>query len=196
MAQFECEICKEGFEQRSRYERHLASSHPQRAASAADVGKALAGIEFPANKRDLVAHASRSLAPDSSVVRLIKKLPPRAYRDAAEVGAALGEVKGPGRVRSSAEAARAEPPSRRGGRMAASAAPSAAAVAKLLGGIEFPKTKAGLRAYARRHRDQVDEPDEVLKRLAALPERSYRSMADVARALGSSVSRARRARAR
>ena len=45
--QFECSICGHGFEQKSRLERHMATSHPPQAPSAADVENVLSGIEYP-----------------------------------------------------------------------------------------------------------------------------------------------------
>ncbi|HJY14480.1 MAG TPA: hypothetical protein VJ225_00525 [Nitrososphaeraceae archaeon] len=36
-SQFNCSICGDGFEQKSRLERHIATSHPPSAPSAADV---------------------------------------------------------------------------------------------------------------------------------------------------------------
>ena len=38
-SQFTCQICCQGFEQKSRLERHILTSHPNPAPSAADVGK-------------------------------------------------------------------------------------------------------------------------------------------------------------
>ncbi len=57
MAQFDCEICGKEFEQRSRYERHKMTSHPERATSAADVEAAIKGIEFPKTRQQLVDFA-------------------------------------------------------------------------------------------------------------------------------------------
>jgi hypothetical protein len=51
MAQFTCEICGDGFEQRSRFERHMATSHPEKAPSASDVEKVLSGTQYPRTKR-------------------------------------------------------------------------------------------------------------------------------------------------
>jgi len=54
--QFTCAICDDGFEQRSRLERHMATSHPPSAPSAADVEKALSGIQYQKSKEGLVGN--------------------------------------------------------------------------------------------------------------------------------------------
>jgi hypothetical protein len=61
MAQFTCSICGDGFEQKSRLERHLSTSHPLRAHSAADIEKVLAGIQYPKSKQGLVQYVSEKL---------------------------------------------------------------------------------------------------------------------------------------
>jgi hypothetical protein len=53
-AQFTCNICGDGFEQKSRLERHMATAHPPQAPSAADIEEALAGIHYPKTKEELV----------------------------------------------------------------------------------------------------------------------------------------------
>jgi hypothetical protein len=54
--QFKCEIwVGDGFERKSRLERHMATSHTKRAPSAADMEKALSGIKYPKTKNELVA---------------------------------------------------------------------------------------------------------------------------------------------
>lgn len=92
MAQFVCDICGEGFEQQSRYERHLMTSHPARAPSAADLEKALAGVEFPLSKQGLLDSAREDA--DENVLQILRELPGRQYRDSAEVARALGEIRG------------------------------------------------------------------------------------------------------
>jgi hypothetical protein len=179
MSQFVCALCGEGFEQKSRYERHMASSHPPRAVSAADLEEALVGIDFPKSKPELVEYASRRLPPESEVLRVLKALPGRVYRDAAEVGVAFGEAKAPGHPRSAKQVAASEPPGRRGGRAAATEAVSAAAVAKILGGVDFPKTKAELLEHADKNRMRVADSDGVLQVIERFPNRRYTSMADV-----------------
>ena len=93
MAQFVCPYDGEVFEQKSRYERHLASAHPPSAPSAADVEKALAGIDYPKSRDELVAYAGARLQADSPVLELIRSLPDRVYHDAADVARGLGEIK-------------------------------------------------------------------------------------------------------
>jgi len=71
-----------------------------------------------------------------------------------------------------------------GGRVAATRAPSAAAIARLLGGIDFPKSRAGIVAYAQEHKDRVQNPEEALAVLRHIPARQYVTMADVTTGLG------------
>ena len=51
MAQFTCSICGDGFEQKSRLQRHIETSHPPQAPSAADVEKVLGWNRLSKNKR-------------------------------------------------------------------------------------------------------------------------------------------------
>lgn len=41
MAQFNCIVCGDGFEQKSRLLRHIETSHPPQAPSAADIEKSI-----------------------------------------------------------------------------------------------------------------------------------------------------------
>jgi len=59
MAQFTCSVCGDGFEQKSRLQRHIDTAHPPQAPSAADIEKILAGIDYPKTKDDLVQYSSR-----------------------------------------------------------------------------------------------------------------------------------------
>jgi hypothetical protein len=185
MAQFKCEICGDGFEQKSRLERHMETAHPERAPSAADLEKALAGIRYPSTKEELAAYASREGPLDNELQKLVESLPSRTYRDAAEVAVALGEVKKKQGIRSAREVAESEAPSAKGGRAAAASATSAAAVAKAPAGVDFPKKKDELKEYAQRHvlESGIDDPRAIVDMIGTLPDREYHSMSDVEKSL-------------
>ena len=154
MAQFTCYVCGDSFEQKSRFDRHMATSHPERASSAADIEKALSGIQYPKTREELVKYAAGRVS-DEELMNLIKSLPTRQYRDSAEVAIALGEVKQRQRVRSLEEVARTEAPSTKGGRTAAAMSVSAATIAKVLSGADFPKNRDELKDYAQKHLTEV-----------------------------------------
>jgi len=176
MAQYECPICGQGFEQRSAYRRHMQTSHPEQAPSAADVEGALAGIALPATRDELVRHARDGGHDD--IATLLAELPARHYRDAAEVARAFGELR-------SHQDKPNHQPSARGGRRALESL-SAARLAALFEGIHFPAT----------HQDLVDHvqaraDDKERAAIGRLPERTYHDMSDVARAFGQSHRRSR-----
>jgi hypothetical protein len=188
-SQFTCTICGDGYNQKSRLDRHMATSHPPSAPSAANVEKVLAGIRYPKTKRDLVLYASQHISKASkSLIELIKSLPERSYRDSAEVAIALGELKSAKRVRSAKEVAISEKPSNKGGRAAVtSPLISAAGIANVLAGIKFPRTKDDLVEYAGYHLDnrvEVEYTNEVLSFLNKLPTKEYSNMAEVEHEIG------------
>lgn len=178
-AQFKCEICGDGFDQKSRFERHMATSHPEKAQSAADVEKALSGIQYPKTKEELVQFASVQIS-DKDLLNLIQSLPTRYYRDSAEVAIAIGEAKSK-HMRSETEAARIEQPSKAGGRAAATASVSAATIAKVLSGVDFPKNKVELRDHAQRKMTEVAvaDPQGIISMIDRLPDKRFQSMANV-----------------
>lgn len=183
-AQFRCEICGDGFDQKSRFERHMATSHPERAPSAVDIEQALSGIQYPRTREDLVNYASGRVS-DEELMNIIKSLPTREYRDSAEVAIALGEVKKRQEVRSAEEVAKTETPGTKGGRAAATSV-SAATVAKVLSGVDFPKNKGELRDYAQKHMTEVEvaDPQGIIGVIDKLPDREYENMADVEKSVG------------
>jgi hypothetical protein len=173
MAQFTCEICGDGFEQKSRFERHMATSHPKRAPSAADIEKALSGIQYPRTKKEIFSYASGRVA-DEELMNIIKSLPTREYRDSADVAIALGEVKRKQGIRNAEEVANTEAPGAKGGRAAATTSVSAAAVAKVLSGIGFPMNKSELKDYAQKHMTDMKEltdPQRIISVIDSLPDR-------------------------
>ena len=72
---------------------------------------------------------------------------------------------------------------KRGGRAAATKSTSAAAIAKMLSGIKFPKNKNELVECAKGNKDKVDNAASVIDTVKELPTRTYRSMTDVEEAL-------------
>lgn len=60
--------------------------------SAADIEKALSGIQYPKAKKGLVQYTSQNVSTiDQELFDLIKSLPERTYRDSAKVATALGD---------------------------------------------------------------------------------------------------------
>jgi len=118
---------------------------------------------------------------------LIKSLPPRTYRDSADVAIALGELKSGKKVRTAAEVQASEQPSKKGGRAAViSSSISAATIAKVLSGIDFPKSKDGLKEYAKENisKAEVEDIEALLNVFDELPSKEYTNMADVEREVG------------
>jgi hypothetical protein len=94
LSQFNCSICGDGFEQKSRLLRHINTSHPPHATSAADIEKVLAGIDYPKTKDDLVQYSSQKmLTIENELFNLITSLSSRTYRDSADVAVALSELR-------------------------------------------------------------------------------------------------------
>jgi hypothetical protein len=141
-SQFTCQICGQGYEQKSRLERHLITSHPEPAPSAADVEKTISGIRFPKSKDEIISYimSNQEIKIKEDMLDLIKNLPERTYRDSAEVAIAIGEIKSGKKVRSAEEVEYTEPPSEKGGRRASTTSISAATLAKALSGIDLPQT--------------------------------------------------------
>src|SRR5919197_5918959 len=190
MSQFSCSICGQGFEQKSRLERHMATSHPPQAPSAADVQKVLSGIQYPKSKQDLVQYVTQKVSTvGQDLFDLIQSLPSRTYRDSADVAVALGELKSGREIRTAEEISKSEQPSKKGGRTATTSSISAAAIAKVLSGIDFPKRKDSLKEYAKKNilNVEVADPNAILNVIDRLPEREYNNMADVEKSIGSII---------
>lgn len=166
MAQFNCPICNEGFEQKSRLESHMMTSHPEQAPSAADMEAALKDADFPMSKDEIVAFASGK----KRSMKLLEQLPDREYRDAAEVARALGEIK-------SKKEAPSHQPSKLGGKRAMES-PSAAKIASLFEGVSFPASAEDLKDHAR---DKAKADESTLKIVERFRSKTYNDMSDVAK---------------
>ena len=120
---------------------------------------------------------------------MIKSLPSRTYRDSADVAIALGELKSGKEIRSAKEVEAAEQPSKKGGMAAAKTSISAAAIAKVFAGIDFPKRKDGLKEHAKKNISNVEVADAnaILNVIDKLPDREYNDMADVEKSVGSVI---------
>ena len=70
-----------------------------------------------------------------------------------------------------------------GGRAAATKSTSAAAIAKMLSGIQFPKNKNELIECVKGNKDKVDNSESIINTVKELPTKTYRGMADVEEAL-------------
>lgn len=169
MAQYRCDICGAEFDTRSEYRRHMQTSHPERAPSAADLERALSGIEYPAQQDALAKHARKR--GEDEIADILQQLPEKDYRDAAEVARAFGSLR-------SHEDKPDHQPSARGG-AAALKAPSAARFASLFRGLRFPASREDLQGHTSR-----DASEDEMETIRKLPERTYRDMSDVAKAYG------------
>jgi hypothetical protein len=166
----------------------MATSHPPQASSSADVERVLSGIKYPKPKEGLVQYASQKVSTTGQeLFDLIKSLPERTYRDSAEVAIALGELKSGRKVRSAEKVEASKQPSKRGGRIAVkSSSISAATIAKVLSGIDFPQSKDSLKQYVKDHisKAEVEDAEAVLDIMDDLPVREYTNMADVEHEVG------------
>jgi len=67
-------------------------TQPSRSITAAELEKALAPVEFPKSKAELIKVTSRQITMDAPIEQALESIPERVYQSAAEVAAAFGEV--------------------------------------------------------------------------------------------------------
>ena len=152
---------------------------PVSALDVSEIERALAGIEFPKRKRDLLEFAAARVPEDRDVLRTIQALPERIYRDAADVMSGLREIDPAQQSRSAMAIEAGDRPSPHGGDVAVDQARTLAALVEILRGIDYPCSKAELSSYARLHQDRVPEASRVLDGLARLPDLRYGGLAEV-----------------
>jgi hypothetical protein len=185
-SQFTCQICGQGYEQKSRLERHMLTSHPEPAPSAADVEKALSGINYPKSREEIISYASRQQETlKEDLFDLIQNLPERTYRDSAEVAIALGEIKSGKKIRSAKVVENTESPSKKGGKKAATFVISAATLAKALSGIDLPQSNENINKYISKNIAKMDKgiQTDIIKIFKRLPKKDYKDMADIEKEL-------------
>jgi hypothetical protein len=97
-----------------------------------------------------------------------------------------GELKSGKGFRSAKQAVETEQPSKKGGKAAVESSVSAAAIAKALAGINFPKTKGSLNEYARKHisKVRIDNPKAILSIIDQIADRKYNDMSEVEQEIG------------
>lgn len=171
MARHRCDICGARFDTLSEYRRHMQTSHPDRAPSAADLEHALSGVDYPASRDGLARHARDRGAEE--IAEIVEALPDRDYHDAADVARAFGGLR-------AREDKPTDQPGKRGGAAAMrTRSISAARFASLFSGIDFPASAGDLKSHAR---GAASDPEMDL--ISRLPDRRYRDMADVVKAFG------------
>ena len=184
--QFTCQICGQEFEQKSRLERHVLTSHPEPAPSAADLEKALSGISYPKSREEIISYASRQqVTLKGALFDLIQNLPKRTYRDSAEVLIALGEIKSGKKVRNANVVKNAESPSKKGGKKAATSVISAATLAKTLSGIDLPQSNENIIKHVKKNIAKMDKgiQTDIMKIFKRLAKKDYKDMADIEKEL-------------
>ncbi len=153
--------------------------------SAADLQTYLKGMDYPAGKRDLIAHARKNNAPED-VIAALEGFGERTYQSAADVSVEFGKesrterpVETATRSGKTGAAVGERPPETR--RRAPSLAHlSAADLQVYLKGMDYPADKQNLITHAR----GMNAPEDVIAALELFSERTYQSAADVGAEFG------------
>jgi hypothetical protein len=184
LAQFLCPFCSKGFEQKSKIRRHIQTAHPPPAPSAADIERVLKEIRYPKTKEELFEIGTQRISTASpELLNIIDSLPSRNYRDSADVAIALGELKSGKRPRSEYTMSKLEAPSKKGGRMALKSGNiSAARIASVLKGIDFPKSKRGIIMQVRKQKESHKR--DIISVLQRITDKKYQNLVQVEKEIG------------
>src|SRR5436190_1104095 len=94
LAQFSCPFCGKGFEQKSKLQRHIDTSHPPSAPSAADVERMLKGITFPKSKSGIISHVRKQDDPKKeNIISVLRKISDKKYQNLVQLEKETGRVK-------------------------------------------------------------------------------------------------------
>ncbi len=149
--------------------------------SAADLQVYLKGMDYPAGRQDLIAHARKNNASED-VITTLEGFSDRTYRSAADVSVEFGsEVRGRRAtgMETTVEEVREEPSAVRTGAPSL-AHLSAADLQVYLKGMDYPAGKQDLITHAR----ERSAPEDVIAALERFGDRTYQSAADVGTEFG------------
>jgi len=154
--------------------------------SAADLQTYLKGMDYPAGRQDLIAHARKNNAPEN-VITALDGFSDRTYRSAADVSTEFGrETRGEQPVSTGirretvVEEVREEPPVTRRAGAPSLAHLSAADLQTYLKGMDYPAGKQDLVNHARKN----NAPEDVIAAIELFGDRTYRSATDVSTEFG------------
>ena len=145
--------------------------------SASDLQTYLKGMDYPAGREDLVAHAQRNNAPES-VITILQGFSNRTYRSAAEVSEEFGRETRGERPGAPETVTRGEPEVRK--TVPHRERISASDLQTYLKGMDYPARKEDLIVHAQRN----NAPESVIAAIRQFSDRTYQSAADVSEEFG------------
>ncbi len=142
------------------------------------VEKYLAGVDYPANRQDLIDRARMNNA-DRDVMDTLDNLPDQTYHSPIDVSKAMAGSESASRRRSSSGEGAGLAPEREApaGR---TTAVSVAEVQRYLRGMHYPAGISEVTSQAQKN----NAPGDVLDILNRIRDREFRSAADLSKALG------------
>lgn len=143
----------------------------RRGGITADIEKSLKGINFPANRQDLVQQAKKNKA-SQNVMQAIENLPEDQFNSPTDVAKAWGQERKGTKSGGTSGGGTQRGGTRRGG--------LTTEIEKSLKGINFPASKQDLVQQAQNN----NASQEVVQAIENLPEDQFNSPTDVAKAWG------------